>query len=224
MPRQRDSFAVGIEWGRATSAGLAGCWARPVLLWNKGLESEQISKPTVEERDNGSCICFLWKRIPLCDICRLRRELGGVHWTSINHTWRQQPSMPEITFRTSSSGDVAIRTSATLADGNKEWGEPPRRDWPAVEFAPFFSKELVGFIARCSLMDKVPPVEGASISSIASTLKMASPLKEDSSSSSAVFSVVCCSKMTMYQKIQSNWYWDYSCFIWNFHIDAEVFV
>ena len=30
-----------------------------------------------------------------------------------------QPSMPEITFRTSSSGDVVIRTSATLVDGNK---------------------------------------------------------------------------------------------------------
>ena len=35
------------------------------------------SHHNVEGRDNGSCICFLWNTIPLCDICRLRRRVQG---------------------------------------------------------------------------------------------------------------------------------------------------
>lgn len=59
---------------RAVKEGLSMDRAATAVFFDFG-----SSHHNVEGRDNGSCICFLWNTIPLCDICRLRRELGGVH-------------------------------------------------------------------------------------------------------------------------------------------------
>ena len=67
---------------------------------------------------------------------------------------------------------METRASAPLDGENKNEGKPPQRDWPAVELAPFFFKELVGFIARCSLIDKVLPVEGDSINSSSTEMEL----------------------------------------------------
>ncbi len=50
------------------------------------------------------------------------------------------------------SKDVITRASAPLDGENKNEGVPRRRNWTAVEFAPFFFKELVEVIAKGRLL------------------------------------------------------------------------